>query len=136
MKIAPQEKKQREPISRSNSQELMRQLNIVRGRSPQSDDVITAKSNKRKKGDRKSGSGTMREMVPKSFSFSDAFFQYSNGRLFSGSERVYITGKNCILTIIRESWKQNPEPRNVTQRHFWKQNPKHFHEYLFITINF
>ena len=27
------------------------------------------------------------------------------------------------LTLIRESWKQNPKPGNVTQRHLWKQNP-------------
>ena len=63
----------------------MRQLNIVRGRSPQSD--VETKRTKRE-----TTGGGMREMVPKSFSFSDAFFQYSNGRIFSGSERLYITG--------------------------------------------
>ena len=63
----------------------MRQLNIVRGRLSQSDEET-------KRTKRETTSGGMREMVPKSFSFSDAFFQYSNGRIFSGSERLYITG--------------------------------------------
>ena len=70
--------------NRRNSQELIRQLNIVRGRSPQSDET--------KRTRREATGAGMREMVPKSFSFSDAFFQYSNGRIFSGSERLYITG--------------------------------------------
>ena len=61
------------------------------------------------------------------------------------------------LTFICESWKQNPKPGNViqrhlwkqhpdkiqnfdfgnvTQRHFWKQNPEHFHEHLLINFIF
>ena len=67
--------------NRRNSQELIRQLNVVRGQSDE----------KRQTRRETTGAG-MREMVPKSFSFSDAFFQYSNGRIFSGSERLYITG--------------------------------------------
>ena len=86
----------------------MRQLNIVRGRSPQSD--------VEKKRTRRDTNGGMRDMVPKSFSFSDAFFQYSNGRIFSGSERLYITGEtrkfdlvmNCsILYVLKRFWQHN-----------------------------
>ena len=84
-KTEPKTKKVEQRKIRRNSQELMRQLNIVRGRSPQSD--METKRTKRE-----TIGGGMREMVPKSFSFSDAFFQYSNGRIFSGSERLYITG--------------------------------------------
>ena len=74
----------------------MRQLNIVRGRSPQSD--------VEKKITRRDTNGGMRDMVPKSFSFSDAFFQYSNGRIFSGSERLYITGENLTVRFESSIW--------------------------------
>ena len=84
-------KKVEKDKNRSNSQELMRQLNIVRGRSPQSD--------VEKKRTRRNTNGGMRDMVPKSFSFSDAFFQYSNGRIFSGSERLYITGTSSSIRL-------------------------------------
>ena len=84
--------------NRSNSQELMRQLNIVRGRSPQTD----VENGKRTRRD--TNGGGMRDMVPKSFSFSDAFFQYSNGRIFSGSERLYITGITTLVS--REQYPQ------------------------------
>ena len=84
-------KKVEKDKNRSNSQELMRQLNIVRGRSPQSD--------VEKKRTRRDTNGGMRDMVPKSFSFSDAFFQYSNGRIFSGSERLYITGTSSSIRL-------------------------------------
>ena len=90
-KTEPKSIKVEHKRNRRNSQELIRQLNIVRGCSPQSDET--------KRTRREATGAGMREMVPKSFSFSDAFFQYSNGRIFSGSERLYITG---VLKIIFE----------------------------------
>ena len=81
---------------------------------------------------------------------------FIHARLFKG-KWAFSEFSHQLLTLIRESWKQNPKPGNVTQRHlwkqnpdkikifdfgnvtqrhFWKQNPEHFHEHLFITFNF